>query len=73
MVRLKSGAASQPRAKGHVRLFAGVPVFVVVRVTLVRVVIAIGLGIVGHGRLLSMTGSGIRPAGRGGRHGFPGG
>ncbi len=72
MVRLKSGAASQPRAEGHVRLFAGVPVLVVVRVALVGVVIVVGVG-VHRVDPFYVLGSGIRPAGRGGRHGFPGG
>ena len=45
-------------------LISAVPVLVVVRIALVRVVIAIGLGIVGHGGLLSMAGSGIRRSGR---------
>ena len=47
----KSGAASQPRVRYQRRglLIAAVPVLVVVRVALVGVVIAIGLGIVVHG------------------------
>jgi hypothetical protein len=50
-VEVKSGAASQPRVRCQRwgLLIAAVPVLVVVRVALVRVVIAIGLGIVVHG------------------------
>ena len=71
----KRGRYAAPRKVSRPNLLiAAVPVFVVVRVTLVRVVIAIGLGIVGHGGLLSMAGSGIRRAGRGeSRRGFRGG
>ena len=59
-----------PLSRSASILLAAVPVLVVVRIALVRVVIAIGLGIVGHGGLLSMAGSGIRLSGRGvGRRG----
>ena len=71
----KRGYCLAPRKVSRLNLLiAAVPVLVVVRIALVRVIIAIGLGIVGHGGLLSMAGSGIRRSGRGvGRRGFQGG
>jgi hypothetical protein len=54
----KSGAASQLRGsiRGRSLLLAAMPILVVVRIALVRVVIAIGLGSIGHVGLLSIDG-----------------
>jgi len=63
----KSGAASQPRVRYQHRglLIAAVPVLVVVRVALVGVVIAIGLGIVVHGGSFLFRGLGLDFPGEG--------
>ena len=54
----KSGAASQLRGsiRGRSLLLAAMPILGVVRIALVRVVIAIGLGSIGHVGLLSIDG-----------------
>jgi len=73
MVRLKSGATSQPRAKFQARLLADMPVLVVVRIALVGVVVVVRVGVHIRGPFY-VRGSGIRRAGRGeGRRGFRGG
>jgi hypothetical protein len=55
-LRVKSGAAAQPRAKnlGRSLLFAAVPVLVIIRITLVGVVVVVRVGI--HVGLLSIFG-----------------
>ena len=63
----KSGAASQPRARDSPAglLFAAMPVLVVIRIALVRVVIAIGLGTVVHGGSFLFRGLGLDIPGEG--------